>query len=275
MKTPKPFPRTSFRVKPVNTPEVITTHVERIDGKWVEKPGMLVAIIGVTAKENIDENIENSFAEIWKNGALASNPKLQTKIHDCQHKLYAVRFHLQAIKGEIDKQYNDFQKNYKAGSGVSFEQKNPILIYETESFLFQVKSNLDLIVQALGHVVPSLKSFHTFAHSGNPGKPDYLAGGKVIRELGKASERELQNIFENSRKTWIQEMTIWRDTITHYSQLKKFTCFIEEPYRGGDVVIHYPSMPNGEKLDDYCNKTYNNLIGLYKEVLKIIDTKLG
>jgi hypothetical protein len=143
MKKSNYFPVTSFSVKPINSPEIINTHLVRINGKWVEKPGAIAAIISVTAKENVDENIENCFTEIWKNSKVVSKPNLQTKIRDCQHKLYAVRFHLQAIAGEIVKQYNDFQKNYKAGSGVSFEQINPILIYETESFLFQVKSSLD------------------------------------------------------------------------------------------------------------------------------------
>ena len=275
MKGSKLFPVSSFKVKPVNTPEVINTHAVQIDGRWVERLGTLAVIIGVTTEENVDKTIEDSFGGILKSSKISSNPGLQTKIHDCKHKLYAVRYHLRTIKDETDKRFKDFQKNYKAASGASFEQENPILIYETESFLFQVKSNLDLMVQALSHVVPSLKSFRTFAHSGTPGQLDYLAGGKFIKELGKASEQELQGIFDTNRTEWIQEMTIWRDTITHYSKLRNFFCFIEEPYCGEDVVIHYPSMPNGERLDDYCNKIYENLIRLYREVFKIINNKLG
>jgi hypothetical protein len=127
----------------------------------------------------------------------------------------------------------------------------------------------------LSQVVPSLKSFQSFNHSGSHGKQDYVAGGKFIKELEKASETGLHSIFDNNRKTWIQEMTVWRDTITHYSKLKKFTCFIEEPYRGGNVTIHYPSMPNEEKLDDYCNRIYKNLITLYRGVFKVIEYKLS
>ncbi len=273
MKGPKLFPAASFKVRPVNTPKVINTHMVQIDGKWVERPGTLAVIIGVTTEENVDKTIEDTFSEILKIRKISSNSSLQTKIHDCKHKVYAVRFHLRTIKDEVEKRFNDFQKNYKAASGASFEQENPILIYETESFLFQVKSNLDLIVQALSYIVPSLKSFHTFTHSGTPGKPDYLAGGKFIKALGKASEQGLQKYFDINRAEWIQEMAIWRDTITHYSKLKNFSCFIEEPYRGEDVVIHYPSMPNGEKLDDYCNKIYENLIRLYGDVFKVINNK--
>jgi hypothetical protein len=270
MKSPKFFPPSSFQVRPVNNPDVINTHMVQIDGKWVERPGTLAVIIGVTTEENVDKIIEDIFGEIFKNSKITSNPNLQTKIHDCKHKIYAVRYHLRTIKAEIDKRFNDFQKNYKAASGASFEQENPILIYEAESFLFQVKSNLDLIVQVLSHIVPSLKSFRTFAHSGTPGKSDYITGGKFIKTLEKASEKELQDIFETNRIEWIQEMTIWRDTITHYSKLKNFSCFIEEPYRGGDVVIHYPSMPNKERLDDYCNKIYERLIKLYQNLFRTI-----
>jgi hypothetical protein len=273
IKNLKPFSNPSFKVKPVNNPQIINTHHEQIGGEWIEKPGTLPVIIGISSNENIDKTIEETFNEISNNKSVAINPKLLAKLHDCKHKLYAVRYHLETIREEISKRYDEFCKKYSAGSGVSFEQENQILIYETEAFLFQVKSNLDLIIQTLGFIVPSLRSFQTFAHSGTPGWPEYLTGGNIIKVLKKNSEKDLHDIFEKNRKEWIQDMTIWRDIITHYSKLKNFYCFVEEPFRGGDVTIHYPSMPNGEKLDDYCDKIYENLLRLYKEVFKIIKDK--
>lgn len=200
---------------------------------------------------------------------------LTKKLHNCKHKLYAARYHLKAIEGEIDERVADFEKQYAAMSGAGLELENPVLIYETEGFLFQVKSNLDLMIQALRSVVPSLKSFDTFGHKGRRGTSDYRAGGKVIDKLKNSGELELAKLFESHRSAWIQEMTKWRDTITHHSGLRDFHCFIEEPYRGGDQVkIHYPTMPSGERVDLYCQKTYNRLCELYQSVLNSIEERI-
>ena len=274
IKNLKPFSNPSFKVKPKNNPQIINTHFKQNGGELVEKPGTLIAIISVISNENIDKTIEETFGEISNNKSIAIKPKLLAKLHDCKHKSYAVLYHLKTIRKEISNRYDEFCKNYNAGSGVSFEQENPILIYETEAFLFQVKSNLDLITQTLGFIVPSLKSFQTFAHSGTPGQPNYLVGGKVIKMLEKASEKNLYDTFEKNSKEWIQDMTCWRDTIANYSKLRNFYCFVEEPFKGEDVTIHYPSMPNGERLDNYCNKIFENLLVLYKEIFKIIKDKL-
>ena len=142
------------------------------------------------------------------------------------------------------------------------------LIYETESFLFQVKSNLDLLTQALGYMFPSIKSSHTFKHSGQG--EDFIAGGKVIDSL-KKENIEIAGLLEKNRKLWIQDLVIMRNTVTHYSRLKNFHCFLEEPYVGEEKVrIHYPSMPSGERVDDYCKRNYKNLLNLYKDIFNFV-----
>ena len=87
----------------------------------------------------------------------------------------------------------------------------------------------------------------------------------------QAEEPDFQaNLAEEMSEGYLEEISL---TCKAGSKLKNFSCFIEEPYRGEDVVIHYPSMPNGEKLDDYCNKIYENLIRLYGDVFKVINNK--
>ena len=183
-----------------------------------------------------------------------------------------MEFHLKQIVQEIKERVAEFERNYSAASGAAFEIANHVLIYETEAFLFQVKSNLDLMVQVMGHVIPSLKSFRTFSHSGAHGTPEYAAGGKVIKQLRASGEIDMANLFDAHRTSWIEEMTIMRDTITHYSELRGFHCFVEEPYRGdGQVQIHYPTMPSSERVDAYCEKTYDQLCDLYRSTFSQIE----
>jgi len=260
-------------VRPSNNPENINSHAVSSNGgkTWHKVPGLLATIIGAKNSEDLDERVENNFSEILRLVNELRMDNLSKKLHDCKHKLYAVRYHLKTIEREIDKKVAEFKKEYSAGSGASFELENPVLIYETEAFLFQVKSNIDLLIQALSSAVPSLKSFITFKHSGDRATNDYVAGGKVIKELIKSGEHGLVHLFETHRTTWIQQMTLMRDTITHYSGLRDFHCFIEEPYRGGDQVkIHYPTMPSGKRVDTYCQETFNQLCDLCLNVLNRI-----
>jgi len=259
----------TLSVQPSNKPEVIDWHLEGNGKTWRRVPGALDVRIGGRRPEDSDDVIEDIFASIISLVSEHGIDRLSKKLHDCKHKLYAVRYHLKAIEREIDEKVADFEKEYAAMSGAGLELENPVLIYETEAFLFQVKSNLDLIIQALGSVVPSVKSSHTFGHRGD------VAGGKVIDKLEESGELELAKLFESHRSAWIQQMTGWRTTITHYSGLRDFHCFIEEPYRGGNQVkIHYPTMPSGERVDMYCQKIYNRLCELYRSVLKSIEQRV-
>jgi len=262
----------TLSVQPSNKPEVIDWHLEGNGKTWHRVPGALAVRIGGRRPEDTDDVIEGSFESTISLVSEHGMDGLIKKLRDCKQKLYAVRYHLKAIEREIDERLADFEKQYAAMSGAGLELENPVLIYETEAFLFQVKSNLDLMIQALGSLVPSLKSFTTFKHKGARGTSSYVAGGKVIDKLERSGELELAQLFDSHRSAWIQQMTLWRDTITHHSGLRDFHCFIEEPYRGGDRVnIHYPTMPSGERVDVYCGETYDRLCELYRSVLTIME----
>jgi hypothetical protein len=260
----------TLKVTPKNKPEIINYHFEIKNGKKIKVPG--IPNISLVINENIDDTIENIFKQPISLINIKQMKVLYKNLQNCKYKLYAVKYHLEIIKKEIKDQIDSFMKDYRASSGASIESVNPILIYETEAFLFQVKSNLDLIVQVLGSIITPIRSFCTFKHKGKRGTSTYQAGGKVIDKLKEIEELELAELFDKQRIDWIQQMTIWRDTITHYSGLRNFHCFIEEPYLGGDQVnIHYPTIPSGERVDIYCQKIYNSLCKLYKEVFNLID----
>jgi len=257
----------TFKVKPQNKPEVISSHLVSSNGgrTWEKKPGNLGVIICGVMPENLDKRVYDLIAKAINTSNDLKSKRLEKKLVDCRHKLQAVKYHLSTIKTEIRERVKEYKNNHSAGSGVSFEMENPRLVYETEAFLFQTKSSLDLLTQALGCLLPPLKTMNTFK------KKDGCAGGKVILALKKNGYEELGSLFEQHRTEWIQEIVEMRDKITHYSELSGFNCFIEEPYTGKEeVAIHYPTMPSGEKVDVYCQSIYDKLVELYESTLRIV-----
>ncbi|MEK7760003.1 MAG: SEC-C metal-binding domain-containing protein [Nitrospirota bacterium] len=262
----------TLSVRSSNNSEAIAHHSVFDGEKWHKVPGALAVRIGMVRTEDRNIEIDSLFEKISRVASDKSAYQILKKLDDCKHKLYAVEFHLKQIVQEIKERAAEFERNYSAASGAAIEIANHVLIYETEAFLFQVKSNLDLMVQVMGQVIPSLKSFRTFSHSGTHGTQEYAAGGKVIKQLRASGEIDMANLFDAHRTSWIEEMTIMRDTITHYSGLRGFHCFVEEPYRGdGQVQIHYPTMPSGERVDAYCEKIHGQLCGLYRDAFERIE----
>jgi hypothetical protein len=262
----------TLSVRLSNNPEAIAHHSVFDGEKWHKVPGALALRIGMVRTEDRNIEIDSLFEKISTFASDKSAHQILKKLDDCKHKLYAVEFHLKQIVQEVKERVAEFERNYSTASGAAIEIANHVLIYETEAFLFQVKSNLDLMVQVMGHVIPSLKSFRTFSHSGTHGTPKYVAGGKVIKQMRASGKIDMANLFDAHRTSWIEEMTIMRDTITHYSGLRGFHCFVEEPYRGdGQVQIHYPTMPSSERVDAYCGKTYDQLCDLYRSIFSQIE----
>lgn len=268
----------SFLVKPTDRPDVIDYHLVKRAGseRWERRPGRLAVQILGKKSEDVDDTIEDLFQVATNTAAKSKRRILAERLRDCKHKLYAVKYHLETIQHEISCEVAQFQESYEPHSGATFEIENPVLVYETEAFLFQTKSNLDVMIKVVGLVVPAAKSFRTFSHKGHPSTPQYRAGGTVIDTLRRSKELELADVIEDHRITWIQDMTILRDTITHHSKLEGFRCFLEEPYQGKDrISVHYPVMPSGQRVDLFCQNAYENLHRLYREVLAILLDRMG
>lgn len=256
----------TIEVQPSNQPEIINSHMVSRDGKtWEKRPGLLAARIHVSDPKNIDKEVEELFKAAFSKKIISKNQDAEKKLHDCKHKIYAVLYHKKQLINEINRAIDDFKENYSATSGVQTVRENPILIYETEAFLFQVKSCLDILVQFLKFFIPSLKDFRTFKKRGN------IAGGLVIETLRNNDKSDIADIFEQNCQKWIQELVDMRDTITHYSSLKGFNCFIEDPYLGGEVRIHYPSMPNEIPVDKYCETVFEELLLLFRQIFKLLN----
>lgn len=211
---------------------------------------------------DLDEAVENLFVDAIKEAGNHGKRKLELKLHDCKHKIYAARYHLIILLKEIKHQVEEYHNRPVEKWGLDREKFNPVLVYETEAFLFQVRSNLDLIVQALREVMPCLEPYDG-------------ASKEAVNALSCSNEKKLAEYFRSEYDRWIKKLKHWRDTITHYSGLKEFRCFVEEHYQGGDETkVHFPLMEEGVRADVYCRETYENLFNFYGVTLKEIVSRL-
>lgn len=149
------------------------------------------------------------------------------------------------------------------------EIKNEVLIYETESFLFQVKSNLDILIQLLKYIYIYLKE------KGNDREALIIEKGHkptTVELMRVNGDVTMADFFEEQINEWISELNMMRNKITHRSGLTEFTSFI---FQSKTEKVVKPKMPNGRDVDEYCRDIFNKSLNIYKTVAeRFILTKL-
>jgi len=143
------------------------------------------------------------------------------RINKLHHKLNALQFHSTIFKNQ-EKVIEKKLKNGVVGTSYNIVIDEPVLIYTTESFLFQSKSCLDVIAQLIANIF-KLTGVSTYEDKGKG----------LIDKIGK---NPLKNypIQCKDMKSLIQENTYWikylvdmRDEVTHYSDLEGVSCFLQ------------------------------------------------
>ncbi|MFZ2226277.1 MAG: hypothetical protein WA064_02415 [Candidatus Moraniibacteriota bacterium] len=193
------------------------------------------------------------------------------KKKDCEHKITAVRYALALIQDEMAqkisaREVREYSEMVRNGICDEAELKNEVLIYETEAFLFQVKSSLDVLVQLLKNM-PNYEK--TLSLKGTIDREsfdmhDSLTKKSTCKKIKEAGDNTLADYLGSEIKNWIQELNIMRNEITHRSALEGFTCFI---YASNTESLIEPKMPNGKEVDKYCESIYNKLLELFDKVI--------
>jgi hypothetical protein len=195
-----------------------------------------------------------------------SQKVFKERIGKLRHKLDALKYHSLIFKNEEDRLVREYQTSYTS-ENVHYVLENPTLIYNTESFLFQSKSCLDVLSQiiAMAFNLP----LRTYKNSGenmikqirnNPltGFPDQCT--KMIELI-------------ESNKTWITLAVKMRDQVTHYSDLIGLSCFRHRAWYDVNQTqarIYYPSLPNRERVSKYMDQIWDNVIKLIEDAFRII-----
>ena len=228
-----------------------------------KKPGLLLVRLDIRPTRTTKKEIDELFRDIQKDGFAFGR-----ELNFCQHKLYAVRYHIDNFVSEERSQVQKFKEDYAPPSGVQMHIGNPVLIYEMESFLFQVKSSLDILTVGLLNKLFGLQlgSFGT--------EMVINALKKNENKIGRQKVNKLKSIIEKN-KDWIEELNEMRVQVTHYSDLEGFLCFLAMPFKGEEeCTIYYPSMPDGTRAKKYMDSIWKKLLSFYKSFLIVATSPI-
>ncbi len=270
-KTAGSYEGSAFTVKPKEIPEPITDHIVSSDGgkTWESQPGLLAMRIYTKDPKDIDGTISNMTQSVISSiNALSLSDTITRDlikcIHDIGHKLHAVKYHLNNYEQAESARVKEFSNNYKPPAGAQMINEEPRLIYEVEALLFQAKSCLDV----LSWVLKPAFGF-TYCSFGDKGD-DVIKQLKnnCPASLGTHAEKIIK-LIEDAQDVWLVELIKMRDEVTHYSRLEGFNCFMEDPYMGGGIdTIHYPTMPNKQRVLEYCQNVWGLLLSFCEDFLK-------
>jgi len=262
----------AFTVKPKETPEPITHHLVSSDGgkTWEPRLGLLSARIYGRDPKDIDETVSKMIKSVSSgmNTLTFSNDDKQDfvkRINDVDHKLHAVKYHLNNYEQAESDKVKELSKNYMPPAGVQMVIEEPRLIYEIEAFLFQTKSCLDV----LSWVLKPAFGF-TYCSFGDKGDDTVKQlKNNCPAKLATYAEKIIR-LIEDAQDAWLVELIKMQDQVTHYSRLEGFNCFMEDPYIGGGIAnIHYPTMPNKQRVLDYCQNVWKLLLSFCEDFLKL------
>ncbi len=201
---------------------------------------------------------------------------IEEKVKDCRHKAEAIWFSLWLILWDISQfrspeDFDSYSEMIKNKMCTYVEIKSDVLLYEVESFLFQISTNLDISIQLLKHAFRYLK------WKSNDDRESFKwewekAWYKTIKKMRENWDWDLADFFQSLVDDWYQELHWFRNIITHRSNLKWFTNYV---YNCETREIIEPKMPNWESVQEYCKDCYNKILSFYDELFtKFIIPKI-
>jgi hypothetical protein len=188
------------------------------------------------------------------------------RIQKLFHKLDALKFFMSVFVIEEKRIENNY-KQFSTLTQYNIITDNPLLIYSTESFLFQSKSCLDVFAQLIGNNFKFC--IHTYGNNGQ----DLI--NKIIKNPLKEYPDQcikLQQLL-NKNKPWIEQLVEMRDLVTHYSDLEGLACFFQRKCQNKNdlkIKIYYPALPDGTRVSAYMKNNLHNIQKLIKDYSEII-----
>lgn len=222
-------------------------------------------VIGIQPTDSVDTEL----LELRRSWGMALEGTdlggLAKYLNDIEYKLCGVRYH----RDNLDRVENVAVERFRTGhippAGVAVEEREPKIIFEVEGFLYQVKSSMDMLARLL--TAAGLRSIgHSFGDHGD----------RVLKQLDSvpdsclAEARELRILIESAQPKWIDQVVSFRDQIAHSGMLDEFRCFVQNPVVGpGNVAIHYPAMPGGERASTYVARVERELRSFVNAVVTV------
>jgi len=240
---------------------------KNIEGEIIQSDeGVSELTLGFSRSNDKDPKIDETITPLRKQ--IPEQRKiLSQRVTRLSHKIYGVKFHMNNFEKNEQAIINWFHTEKCQGSAFKRTHYLPELVYECESFLFQVKSCLDVLNQIIS-IVFRVKTSVTYEKGGQT----------LINALTQNASKEMkENAIEVSNilaknKQWILDVVEMRDEVTHWSDLEGLSCFIHLPWDGGETgEIEYPSMPDGKRVKTYMNETFASLLQIVKEFSETVQ----
>lgn len=201
------------------------------------------------------------------------------KLHSLCHKVNAVKYHLRRYE-ELEEIILNKIKNSIEGEikeGIFFLEEAE-LTAEYESFLFQVKSALDILVGFLNpiyHVGHNhLKKQGTFENKGinvikdikkylkkHPEKEKYLFN--LLKLLEEECQEDTNN--ETAPLNWLLELIKQRDEVAHFRKSEQFAFQISNI--GGNKSLYPPHLTLNQSMIQALKIAYDNLLTFVEDFI--------
>lgn len=161
------------------------------------------------------------------------------------HKLSAVRYHLKRYFDEEKNEFHNCKKRFAKDPNVCIEAFE--LIFEFESFLFQVKSALDILAKLLNVAVgEGIIATTTFGDKGQ----------RIINGLEQLKRKKrvklesidaLINLIQTDKEQWLAKIIEFRDELNHIKALQNYY-FKLIPLPNGQRAIEKPKFKGIETV---------------------------
>lgn len=176
--------------------------------------------------------------------------EIHEAISNCRHKIQAVNYSLSVIDSEIKLPPIIGQRVLPIQLDET-EFLDDVILFEFESFLFQIMSTLDVFAYLLMLFYPSLNS-----GSGRIGfKGEKGRACKATTKILKTESQELATYIDDQVDVWIQRVYDLRNTVVHKSKVHSLQMFLID--QNG---IHPPTLSDdGMDLLLFCKDTYDHL----------------
>lgn len=185
-----------------------------------------------------------------------------TVLLDVMIKLDAMRYHLNQFKALEQEYYHLINNTDKDKETFN---RTHVLLFEFESFLFQMKSSLDVGAEFLSALIPDRFATKTFTEK----------GAKIIRGLGqyrndrKAKVELVDGMIDmiiEDRGAWLEQAIKLRDDIAHFKTYSEFNYQFTKTKE--KEIIHTPKIAGKDPVE-YMETIYANCIEFLQDYMCI------
>ncbi len=188
------------------------------------------------------------------------------KLFSVMHKITAMKYHLDNYQQIEKRLLNKARRLFKKDPNTTIEAFE--LIFELESFLFQLKSSLDMLVKLLIPIIgKGIVGTQTFGNKG-----DKLIKGlekfKSKKDVNVNAIDDLSTLIRDDKDSWLEKVIKIRDHFNHIEGLRFFQ-FIPRKLPNGNIVPQKPKFQNIQTVP-FMKLIYSNNLEFHQDFMCLL-----